>query len=414
MMALGSIAVLIASISQADAAASKFIYKFNGGSDGSNPVGGLVRDRSGNLYGTTEAGGSADICPGLQAHYPGCGTVFKLAPDGTETVLHAFRNDGVDGAYALTGLAIDRTGNLYGTTYAGGSGNGVVFEVNNAGVESVIHTFAGGADGKQPNGVIVDGAGNLYGTTPYGGGASAAGSVFKLDPSGNKTILYAFCPNGAGGGCPDGSFPMAGVIRDSHGNLYGTTYDGGGTGCAAGEGCGTVYKIAPDGTETALYAFNDMPDGAHPMAGLVMDASGNLYGTTVSGGTAGTGCASAGCGTVFKVTPGGTETVLYRFEGGNTDGAYPADSLVLDGSGNLLGTLPGGGNAGNGRIGDGIVFKIAPDGTETILAVFAGRQYGSNPQSGVLLKGATLYGTLSQGGTYPQRGGNGGIFRIKE
>ena len=166
----------------------------------------------------------------------------------------------------------------------------------------------------------------------------AGGVVFKLSPGGTETLLYAF----AGGS--DGSGPVGGLISDTSGNFYGTTYAGGGTGCADSRGCGTVFKLAPDGTETVLYAFKGGNDGATPFAGLVADKAGNVYGTTSAGG--GSDCYGAGCGSVFRLAPNGTETVLHSF-GNGRDGAAPEATLLLR-QGTLYGTTSAGGS-GEGR-----------------------------------------------------------------
>ena len=300
-----------------------------GGAYGANPYfSGVVRDTAGNLYGTTTAGGAN-----------GFGTVFKLSPTGTETVLHSFAADGKDGSHPYARLAIDKTGNLYGTTPVGGANNfGTVFKVTPSGTETVLYSFKGGTDGCNPNnaGVVLGKNGVLYGTTS-GCGANAVGTVFKLTPTGTETVLHSFANDGT-----DGFSPYAGLAIDTKGNLYGTTYFGGAS------GFGTVFKLTPTGTETVLHNFaNDGKDGCHPEnSGLVLDVTGNLYGTTTVGG-------ASGLGTVFKLTPTGTETVLHSFANNGTDGFDPYAGLALDKAGILYGTtLEGGAN------GFGTVFKI--------------------------------------------------------
>lgn len=312
----------------------KVLYSFLAGY-GANPFAGLIRDAKGNLYGTSFWGGSYDL-----------GSVFKLDKKGNETVLHSFRS-GVDGQWPQAGLVRDSAGNLYGTTYrAYPGGRGTVFKVNNAGKMTVLYRFTGAPDGEFPIGTLVrDEEGNLYGVTQLGGTSQYDGTVFKLDPTGKETVLYSFL------GGVDGWNPMAGLIRDSSGNLYGTTFQGGGTGCG-GQGCGTVFKLDTTGKETVLYSFAGVPDGEYPAASLVRDAAGNLYGTTVSGGS--TNCGRYGCGTVFLLNTAGKETVLHTFTGG-TDGDAPEAGLVMDGGGNLYGTTSYGGVSGNGT-----VFKLTP------------------------------------------------------
>jgi uncharacterized repeat protein (TIGR03803 family) len=273
--------------------------------DGAQPVAGLIMDGAGNLYGTTQGGGNASgqgVVFQLRRHHQHRGTAW------TETVLYSFcsQTDCADGARPSAGLTIDGAGNLYGTTGIGGNGRGVVFELTpdqtpTAWTETVLYRFCAQsncADGAYPEaGLIMDGAGNLYGTTAFGGigGAGGGGVVFELTPgqtgtAWTETMLYSFC---AQTNCADGEFPYAGLIMDGAGNLYGTTYYGGGR--------GVVFQLTPDETgaawtETVLYRFcshTNCPDGAYPEAGLIMDGTGNLYGTTVIGGN--------GSGVVFAL-----------------------------------------------------------------------------------------------------------------
>jgi uncharacterized repeat protein (TIGR03803 family) len=251
------------------------LYSFTGGSsDGADPYANLLQGSDGNFYGTTGAGGTNDD-----------GTVFKVAPTGTETVLHAFAKTGTDGETPYAGLIQGSDGNFYGTTYFGGAhGFGTVFKVTPSGTETVLYSFAGGSDGEHPYAAVIEGSdGNFYGTT-YQGGTSGLGTVFKLTPSGTETVLYAFA-----GGSSDGATPEAGVIQGSDGNFYGTTLQGG------SGGFGTVFKLTPSGTETILHTFAGASDGASPGANLVQGSDGNLYGSTGAGG-------ASGDGTFFKVT----------------------------------------------------------------------------------------------------------------
>jgi uncharacterized repeat protein (TIGR03803 family) len=274
------------------------LYSFTGGADGGSPEAGLIWDVKGNLYGTTSHGGGSSGCRGR-----GCGTVFKLNKNGEETVLYSFTG-GADGADPEAGLIWDVKGNLYGTTVSGGDmsachdqGCGVVFKVDSTGKETVLYTFTGGADGANLfAGLIWDAKGNLYGTTDLGGDMSACldqgcGVVFKVDSTGKETVLYTFT------GGADGREPFAGLIwdaREAEGPLYGTTTDGGEmSGCPYG--CGTVFKVDSTGKETVLYSFTGGADEGYPQAGLIWDAKGNLYGTTTGGPSA--------FGTVFKLAP---------------------------------------------------------------------------------------------------------------
>lgn len=356
------------------------LFNFNG-SGGGNPAGGMIADEHGNLYGTAYYGGY------LQCQ-DGCGVVFKVAPNGSETVLHAFEY-GTDGNYPRAGLVADKAGNLYGTTQFGGTGTGCndngcgsVFEVSPDSSEKVLYSFEDGADGSEPiSQLVLDKKGNLYGTASSGG-STGLGTIFKVTTQGDLTVLYTFR------GGSDGSSPYAGLILDKEGNLYGTTANGGNTDCF--NGCGTVFKLAPNGTETVLHRFKGGNDGSYPVARLVADNEGNLYGTTVLSGS-GANCTNY-CGTVFKLAPDGTETILHAFQGGN-DGESPYAGVIADRKGNIFGTtLLGGAN------GIGTVFKIAPDGTESVLYAFTSN-IGANPEAGLIMdRRGNLYGTAITGG----------------
>jgi uncharacterized repeat protein (TIGR03803 family) len=315
------------------------------------PLAGLIRDRAGNFYGTTSAGGG----PGKCGHY-GCGTVFKVSPNTFKVVvLHHFRggNDQISPGYGP--LVRDAAGTLYGTTLGGiGGCCGTVFKIDKARKLTVLHTFAGGADGLRPAaGVIRDEQGNLYGTTSEAGTVNSncpfgCGTLFKIDPSGKETVLHSFT------GGADGEYPLGALVRDGVGNLYGPTVFGGNGNCPQEQlGCGTVFKLDTSGNETVLYSFTGGADGAFPQAGFVRDTAGNLYGTAKNGGNLNcTVYKSSGCGVVFKLDATGKETVLYTFSG--ADGAGPAASLLRDKKGNLYGTTLSGGN------GYGVVFKLTP------------------------------------------------------
>src|ERR1039457_3987576 len=352
------------------------LYTFTGGADGGDPWSGVIRGSAGNLYGTTRFGGTA-----------GAGVVYKLDTTGHETVLYSFTGGftgGPDGGYPYAGVIGDSAGNLYGTTYQGGTaGKGTVYKLDSAGHETVLCSFPAGADGENPYaGVIGDSAGNLYGTTTSGGTANA-GVVYKLDSAG-ETVLYSFT------GGADGGYPIAGVIFDSAGNLYGTTYDGG-----AGKH-GVVYKLDMAGRETVLYSFTGGADGGGPYAGVVRDPAGNFYGTTQNGGT-------ANAGVVYKLGTTGHETVLYSFTGG-ADGGYPVAGVIRDSAGNLYGTTYYGGTANAG-----VVYKLDTTGHETVLYTFTGGADGGFPWSGVIRGSAgNLYGTTLGGG----RAGAGVVYKL--
>ncbi|MGH9208408.1 MAG: choice-of-anchor tandem repeat GloVer-containing protein, partial [Acidimicrobiales bacterium] len=291
-------------------------------------------------------------------------------------------------------------------TELGGPGLGVVFKLTPGGTETVLHSFCmqpNCSDGAYPlAGLIADSSGNLYGTTEQGGGASGQGVVFKLTPGGNETVLYSICTFP---GCSGGSRLNAGLIADSSGNLYGTATDGGMSGGCSGTGCGVVFKLSPGGTETVLHSFTGSPiDGANPYAGLIADSSGNLYGTTYGGG-------ASQNGVVFKLTPGGTETVLYSFCSltGCSDGAAPQAGLIADSSGNLYGTTAAGGASAACTVGCGVVFKLTPGGTETVLYSFTGGGDGALPEAGLIADSSgNLYGTTEIGGAL----NSGTVFKL--
>jgi uncharacterized repeat protein (TIGR03803 family) len=363
------------------------LYSFMGEDDGANPYGGVIRDSAGNLYGTARNLGVAS-----------CGVVYMLDTAGQQTVLHGFTG-GSDGCSPNSGVIRGSADNLYGTTFEGGTANsGVVYTLDTAGQETVLHSFTGGAaDGSYPfAGVIRSSTGNLYGTTPAGG-ATNSGVVYKLDTAGQETVLYSFT------GGADWDYPDAGVIADSSGNLYGTT-DNGGSGGSGGSllgtsipaGYGVVYKLDAAGQETMLYSFPGAASGSNAYAGLIRDSAGNFYGTTSQGGT-------VNAGVVFELDTAGQETVLYSFTGGS-DGGNPYASVVRDSSGNLYGTTYSGGVSGQG-----VVFKLDTTGTETVLHSFTGGADGGNPYAGVIRDPAgNLYGTTYSGGA----SGQGVVFKL--
>ncbi len=381
---------LFAPPGNAEAKSFRLLYEFANQSNGSFPYAGLIADAAGNLYGATSGGGAN-----------GLGAIFKLAPDGSETVLYSFKG-GSDGAVPYASLIADTAGDLYGTTTAGGAADqGTVFKLAPDGNESVLYAFTNAnGDGGAPYGALIeDGAGNLYGTTVYGGGTGCdglgCGTVFKIAPGGSETILHVFA------GYPsDGFWPHAGLVADVSGNLYGTTMYGGDGARCKGYGCGTIFKLAPDGSESVLHSFKGGSDGETPFAGLIIDKTGILFGTTSVGGD--TGCSdggSIGCGTVFKLAPDGHETLLHVFAG-ESDGIFPAATVSADSSGNLFGTTVYGGSSGcKGHIGCGTVFEVAADGSETVLHTFDQKSRGLFPYGGVLVgKRGHLYGTTLRGG----------------
>ena len=367
------------------------LHNFGSDSDGQNPTASLISDSAGNLYGTTSGGGTNHK-----------GTVFKLSPNGTETILHSF-GSGNDGQTPLGNVVFDSTGNLYGTTSAGGVyGAGIVFELSPNGTETALYSFGSGGDGQNPSaGLVFDSSGNLYGTT-VNGGTYGGGTAFELSSNGAggwiETGLYSF------GNFLDGMNPYAGLVLDSSGNLYGTTANGG------VNSRGTAFELSLNAAtlrccrEVLVYNFTAGTDGQTPRAGLVFDGSGNLYGTTVNGGT-------YGGGTAFEWSPsqGGIESVLYSF-GSGSDGKNPYAGLVFDSSGNLYGTT-----ASGGLYSGGTVFELSPTSTtnhccrEILMHNFGNSSDGSNPQAGVIFNtSGTLSGTTVMGGVY----GGGTVFTI--
>jgi uncharacterized repeat protein (TIGR03803 family) len=306
------------------------LYSFTGGADGANPDASLVRDSKGNLYGTAQSGGDLNCAIlGLT----GCGVVYKLDTSGKQTVLYTFKG-GTDGA-GPQGLIIDNAGNLYGPTFQGGDlscgikgGCGVVYKIDSGGTETSLFSFEFGTTGTIPNGFLTrDMAGNLYGVTIDGGdlaGCSGIGCgvVFKLDTSGNESVLYTFT------GGADGAGPNGALLLDSKGNLYGTAFAGGDLSCSnqSSVGCGVVFELTTAGTERVLHTFKGM-DGANPSLGLLRDAKGNFFSTTVYGGT-------FNMGTVFEITATGGERVLHSFSG-LKDGGLPESGLFRDAKANL-------------------------------------------------------------------------------
>jgi uncharacterized repeat protein (TIGR03803 family) len=378
---LSTVSVLLIAARPAQAQTETVLHSFTGQPDGEYPSAALVLNAKGTLYGTTDGGG---------AYGSSAGTVFEVTPSGIETVLYNFGAQDGDGSNPAAGL-LRADGAFYGTTLTGGPNSfGTLFKVTSAGRETVLASFTDEDGGGYPEGNLIrDHAGNLYGTNSGYNGGYGNGAVFQVTPSGTLAILYKFS------GGADGLCPYGGLVRDSDGNLYGTTYRGG----ASGEG--TVFEITPDGNETVLHSFTGEPDGSLPAAGLLRDANGNLYGTTTGGGN--------GYGTVFKVTKTGVETVLYSFKGG-ADGYYPVATLVRDAKGNLYGTTVFGGTHG-----DGTVFKVTKTGVETVLYSFTGGADGNEPDAGVVFdKQGNLFGTTVNGGISNSHcpDGCGVVFKI--
>ena len=372
----------VVTIQSVQAQTFKVLFNFTGSADGESPYGSLVRDTEGNLYGTTEAGGAS-----------GAGTVFKADKSGTHTVLYSFKG-GSDGANPYVGVIRDAAGNLYGTTANGGaSGLGTVFKLTKTGKEKVLYSFAGGSDGCYPyGGLLRDAAGNLYGTTEVCG-ASGVGTVFKLTNTGKETVLHSFA-----GGSSDGEFPsFTSLLMDTSGNLYGVAEQGG------TDNLGVVYKLSKSGKLKVLHSFaGGTSDGCDVFGTPFMDAEGNLYGTANA-------CGSAHVGIVWKVSQKGKETVLHTFTAGSSDGAEPIAGVIMDANGNLYGDTYQGGSANLGT-----VYKLNKNGTLTLLHTFTGSDGDYPYSGLVRDATGNLYGTTLHGGSGQQcQNGCGTVWMLK-
>jgi uncharacterized repeat protein (TIGR03803 family) len=358
------------------------LYTFTGPPDGAWPYGGVIRDSAGSLYGVTSEGGSL-ACE--DAYHPyGCGLVFKITPDGTETVLHLFHGGLSDGEFPFGPLLRDDFGNLYGTTTAGGDGKcwpyfggggcGVVFKIDTTGHEKVLYSFQGGkGDGCYPGqGLAMDKYGNLYGTTE-GCGSSNYGTVFMLDTNLKESVLHSFTGT-------DGTYAVTGhPILDQNGDLYGVTDAGGAW------SCGTLYKLTSQGAFTVLHSFggDNGWDGCNPLGTPAMDSSGNIYGTTE-------GYTDLE-GTVWRFSQDGTETALHFFY--HTNQSLPESGVVLDSKGNMYGTTLEGGTYGSGTL-----WELSPNRTFTVLQNFP---YLGSPEGDIVRDdNGGLYGTTIDGGDY--------------
>jgi uncharacterized repeat protein (TIGR03803 family) len=361
------------------------LYSFTGGSDGARPRSGLVMDAAGNLYGTTPMGGTSNL-----------GTLFRLAPDGTFTLLHGFAG-GRDGAVpTAAALTLDSHGTIYGMTEQGGVANGGTAYRFRNGKITILHSFGVGEDSYWPqSGLLMQPDGSLVGTASAGGGAGCpyygCGTIFRLAPDGTETILHAFA-----GDSSDGAGPTGTPVRDRMGNLYGTTWTGG------GHNEGTVYKVAPDGTESILYNFADT--ASYPYQGLAIDRRGNLFGTTVR-------TFNEFAGTVFEIDARGRESNVLSFLNGPGYGTG-LTGLLTDRRGNLYGTLAEGGGNQTGDCTDaggcGAFFVITPDRQITVLHGFGGTD-GEIPYGSVITDGrGNFFGTTMSDG----RNNDGTIFRI--
>lgn len=381
---IGAPARAIAHRSLPTTSSYKVLYFFGGKADGAFPEAPLI-DVNGTFYGTTYYGGDPSCNNGY-----GCGTAYSLSPSGAEKVLHVFAGRTADGSNPVARLT-NVNGALYGTTSKGGPSNaGTVFSISTSGSERVLYSFKGQSDGAYPDSALINVNGTLYGTT-FRGGSFNDGTVYSVTTDGAEQVLYSF----AGGS--DGAGPQSSLI-DVRGTLYGTTYYGGDTACGRGGGCGTVYSITTAGVETVLYRFAGGSDGNHPQAGL-LNVNGALYGTTARGG--GGPChATLGCGAVYRVSLAGKEKVIYAFGGSSRDdGAIPVGGLI-DVRGTFYGTTYAGGRTRCGYpSGCGTLFSVTPAGSESVLHSFARvSNDGGKPVANVIDVDGTLYGTTEAGG----------------
>ncbi|MFY9666234.1 MAG: choice-of-anchor tandem repeat GloVer-containing protein [Candidatus Cybelea sp.] len=395
------------------------LHRFKSSPDAASPEAGVFVDKGGNVYGTTIAGGAYPGCPG--GYNQGCGTIFEIDTAGKEHLVYSFAGD-PDASEPFAGL-LKSNGVFYGTTAAGGDyypcyvygglGCGVVFKIDRRGRESILHNFEGNfgsgkADGMDARGSLVsDPSGNLYGTTPYGGHYNY-GTIFKVTKAGKETVLYSFM------GETDGGRPYAGVLRDAAGNLYGVAYAGAESACTGG--CGTIFELKASGSLKTLYEFTGKEDGGNPYGGMAMDGSGNLYGTAQNYGNL--SCnkrgGNPGCGTVFRFSTKGKFTMLHVFAG-SPDGAVPSENLIVDAGGNLYGTTSFGGDSScNGGYSCGTVFEINSQGYEYVLHTFTGGKHDGEVPYGPVARDATgnLYGTTVSGGIGPCNRGCGIVFKL--
>lgn len=384
-------------VQQAQAQTYTVLYTFTGGTDGGQPYAGVIRDHAGNLYGTTFASGDLTAC----GAFAGCGVVYKLDPSGHETVIHTFEG-GPDGREPEWGnLLVDKAGNLWDTTNLGGEGSlglGVVYKISKTGEETIMHRFAGGPDdGEEPQaGLIQDQDGTFYGTTAAGGSGpfGDCGTVYQISKSGELTILHSFVGT-------DGCQPTGGLVMDAAGNMYGTTTTGGTA------GAGTVFKITKTGAVTTLHSFTGQPDGALPFATLTLDKAGNIYGTTPGGGDPACTTADQGCGIVFEIDTNGEEHILHSFL--HLDGGNPYAGVVLDSAGNIYGST-----TGFAKYNWGSLYKLDRKGNFTKLHDFTGGADGGFPFSAMTLDepSRTLYGTAYLGAATGCASGCGVVFKL--
>jgi len=387
------------------------LHHFAGGTDGNYPQGGVIQDEDGNLYGTTAFGGVNCVA---FSQATGCGTVYKIDKNGEYTVLYRFQG-GNDGAAPRAGLARDAAGNLYGTTQGQGVVGAVstVFKVDKNGHETVLFIFENSRkDGCCADAApVLDAAGNLYGTTPFG--IDENGVVYKIDVHGKFSVVHTFTD------IADGAEPYGGLVIDASGNLYGATVNGGDDlkkrscytdyNSVFGNGCGTIFKITPNGEFSVLYRFHGSADGGNPLS-VVLDPAGTLYGVTNSGGDL--KCSTvflSGCGTVFKIDTAGKFSVLHTFRPNPvTNPNY--NNLFLDSKGNIYGS-----NQNYPYSEAGYLFELDTTGKYTVLYTFSDESHGLGISGAMIAPNGDFYGTLGTGGGF-NCGGEGGpcgtVFKL--
>jgi len=385
-------------VSAASAQTFSVFYTFNF-SDGSSPNGDLILDSNNNLYGTTQFGGSSNR-----------GVIFKLSPTGAETILYSFTGS-TDGGIPIGRLLADSKGNLYGITALGGDAQcscGTVFKLTKSGTLKTLHAFKGGTDGSQNQGqaelglVMVNG--DLYGSASFGGvsgcdGSLGCGVLFKVTPAGKETVLYRFT------GQADGAFPQD-LTTDAAGNIYGAT----GGSYVAGDG-GTLFELdTTTGDLTTLYTFPEGAKGISPRWRVYLNSEGVFYGVTQFGGDSAT-CtiSSLGCGVAYSLNTKDRERVLHTFGKTANDGEEPSGGL-LDAAGNFYGaTFYGGEVNSNCTFGCGVVYEYSAKGKYSLIYSFTGEADGFNPSGGLAEDSSgNLYGAVLSGGN----GGNGVIYKI--
>lgn len=372
---IAMIALVLLAISSTQAQTFRALHQFNDQADGAFSEGSVILDSAGNIYGTTTNPGS----------------VFKINKNGNESVLK-FINGGpgdVGGEFPKGSLTLDAAGNLYGVADGGSGGAGIVYKLSPKGEQTVLFAFQGGLDNTNPKapagGVLLGKNGNIFGAAQFGNKLKCfigCGSIFRLDAAGTMHFLHKFT------GGADGASPIGPLVQDASGNLYGVAQSGGDRSCPEkfliqGAGCGIVFKIDTNHVLTVLHTFTGRTDGAVPQGGLLLDASGNLFGATLEGGDSDNGI-------IYEIASDGAYTVLHRFapkEGRNLNGG-----LVSDPAGNLYGTAQLGGDQNLGT-----AFELTPDGTVNVLHNFQGLKDGAVPFAGLFRDQAGhLFGTTSK------------------